>query len=144
MIDKSNSLHVLLVIYLFGISLVLRRFVLISHWTNGKVGMPFWIHLSVVDHKVNKESTLYWLMCHEHFESIWLTKDTVFRDFNPTLFSKIFLVYCIYCIYFLKIQNLTLPIFKIFHVKTFFRWVIIFWNIMLWSWKCYEKIRLYL
>ena len=33
-INKSNSLHVLRVIYLFGISLVLRRFVLISHWTN--------------------------------------------------------------------------------------------------------------
>ena len=31
---KKNSLHVLRVICLFGISLVLRRFVLISHWTN--------------------------------------------------------------------------------------------------------------
>ena len=29
--------------------------------------MCFWIHLNVVDHKVNKKSTLYWLMCHEHF-----------------------------------------------------------------------------
>ena len=31
-------------------------------------------------------------MCHEHFKSIWITGDTVFTDFNPTLFSKIFLV----------------------------------------------------
>ena len=31
---KKNSLHVLRVICLFDISLVLRRFVLISHWTN--------------------------------------------------------------------------------------------------------------
>ena len=53
--------------------------------------MSFWIHLRVVD-QVNKESTFYWLMCHEHFESIWLTGDTVFTDFNPTLFSKMFFV----------------------------------------------------
>ena len=62
--------------------------------------MCFWIHLGVVDHKadivdhkVNKESTLYWLMCYEHFESIRIIGDTVFIDFNPNLFSKIFLGY---------------------------------------------------
>ena len=55
--------------------------------------MSSWIDLRVVDHMVNKESIYYWLMCHEHFEYIWLTGDTMFKDFNPTLFSKIFLVY---------------------------------------------------
>ena len=29
-------------------------------------------------------------MCHEHFESIRIIGDTVFIDFNPNLFSKIF------------------------------------------------------
>ena len=49
-----------------------------------------------------------------------------------------------YSIYFSKIENLNLPFFWTFHEKTFFRWVIIFCKIVLWSWKCYEKIRLYL
>ena len=105
---KKNALHVLRVICLFDISLVIEKICVdfslkkpdfsSKKWSCPNcckiwIIMSSWIYLRVVDHMVNKESTYYWLMCHEHFEYIWLTGDTVFTDFNPTLFSKIFLVY---------------------------------------------------
>ena len=87
--------------------------------------MCFWIHLGVVDHKfdivdhkVNKESTLYWLMFHEHFESIEIIGDTVFIDFNPDLFSKIFLRY-VYT--FQKFKIWVYHFFELFLRKLFFR-----------------------
>ena len=85
--------------------------------------MSSWIDLRVVDHMVNKESIYYWLMCHEHFEYIWLTGDTVFTDFNPTLFSKIFLLYLHIS---KKFKIWVYQFFELFMWKLFFRWVIIF------------------
>ena len=80
--------------------------------------MSSWIDLRVVDHKVNKESTLYWPMCHEHFESIRIIGDTVFIDFNPNLFSKIFLGY-VYT--FQKFKIWVYHFFELFMRKLFFR-----------------------
>ena len=103
--------------------------------------MCCWIYLTIVVVKVNKKSTHYLLICHEHFESIWHVGVKSFTDFNHNLFSKIFFVE-VYT--FQKLKIWIYQFFGLFMRKLFFRWVIIFCKIILWSWKCYEKIRLYL